>query len=71
MDEILKCLNRIEKKLDSNLFSEPDDTYIKKCDSLGRVTLPIHIRRLLDIDETTELKIFVVGKQIVIKSAES
>lgn len=68
--EILEILNRIEKKLDNQNFSTNEKGAIRKCDSLGRVTLPIATRRDLDIDEDTPLKIICVGRKIIIEKAE-
>lgn len=68
--EILKILERIEDKLDKQNFVSSEKGVIKKSDSLGRITLPIQIRRLLDIDENTELEIFVINNKIIIKKAE-
>lgn len=68
--EILEILYRIEKKLDSQNFITDEKGAIRKCDSLGRVTLPIATRRNLDIDEETPLKISCIGKKIIIEKAE-
>lgn len=40
---------------------------IRKVDELGRVVLPIEIRRTLDIAERDELEIFMDGDQIVLQ----
>lgn len=68
--EIIEILKRIENKIDKQNFISSEKGIIKKSDSLGRVTLPIQIRRMLDIDENTELEIFVINDKIVIKKAE-
>ena len=68
--EIVEMLKRIERKIDKQNFASSEKGIIKKSDSLGRVTLPIQIRRMLDIDENTELEIFVINDKIVIKKAE-
>lgn len=67
--ELIKILERIENKIDNQNFISPEKGIIKKSDSLGRITLPIQIRRILDIDENTELEIYVIGNKIVIKKA--
>lgn len=68
--EIIEILKRIENKIDKQNFISSEKGIIKKSDSLGRITLPIQIRRMLDIDENTELEIFVINDKIVIKKAE-
>lgn len=69
-EEILKTLRRIEEKLDNQNFITNEKGAIRKCDSLGRVTLPIATRRNLDIDEDTPLKIICVGDKIIIEKVE-
>lgn len=70
MDEILKTLQRIEEKLDNQNFTTTEKGAIRKCDGLGRVTLPISVRRNLEIDEDTSLKITCIGNKIIIEKAE-
>ena len=43
---------------------------IRKVDELGRIVLPIEIRRTLDIAERDELEIFMDGDQIVLQKFE-
>lgn len=43
---------------------------IRKVDELGRVVLPIEIRRTLDIAERDELEIFMDNDQIVLQKFE-
>lgn len=69
-EEILKTLRRIEEKLNNQNFVTNEKGVIRKCDSLGRITLPIVTRRDLDIDEDTPLKIVCVGGKIIIEKAE-
>ncbi len=40
---------------------------IRKVDELGRIVLPIEIRRTLDINERDELEIFMDNDQIVLQ----
>lgn len=40
---------------------------VRKIDSLGRIVLPIELRRVLEIDEDSTLEIFVDGEEIVLK----
>lgn len=39
----------------------------RKVDELGRIVLPIELRRTLDIEEKTELEIFVEGNSIILR----
>lgn len=40
---------------------------VRKVDELGRIVLPIELRRSLEIDVKEALEIFVDGKQIVLQ----
>lgn len=40
---------------------------VRKVDELGRIVLPIELRRTLEIDVKDPLEIFVDGKQIVLQ----
>ena len=40
---------------------------VRKIDSLGRIVLPIALRRVLEINEDASLEIYVDGDQIVLK----
>ncbi|HJA25577.1 MAG TPA: AbrB/MazE/SpoVT family DNA-binding domain-containing protein [Candidatus Fournierella merdigallinarum] len=40
---------------------------VRRIDSLGRVVLPIELRRMMDIEENASLEIFVDGDEIVLK----
>lgn len=42
----------------------------RKVDELGRVVIPIELRRTLGIDEKDPLEIFVDGEKIVLKKYE-
>ena len=44
---------------------------VRKVDELGRIVLPIELRRTLDIAERDELEIFVENDQIVLRKYES
>ena len=72
MEEILYLLTRLEKKVDSlgdTLNSSPKQEksgIIKKIDSLGRVTIPITFRRILQIEDNEELEISLSNNQIII-----
>ena len=40
---------------------------VRKVDELGRVVIPIELRRTLDIAEKDSLEIYVDGEQIILK----
>jgi looped-hinge helix DNA binding domain, AbrB family len=43
---------------------------VRKVDELGRIVLPIELRRTLDINEKDALEIFVDGTTVVLKKYE-
>lgn len=43
---------------------------VRKVDELGRIVLPIEIRRTLDIAERDELEIYMDGDKIVLQKFE-
>ena len=43
---------------------------VRKVDELGRIVLPIELRRTLDINERDALEIYVDTKQIILKKYE-
>ena len=43
---------------------------VRQMDSLGRIVLPIELRRTLDIAQKDSLEIFVEGDQIILKKYE-
>ena len=43
---------------------------IRKVDELGRIVLPIELRRTLDIAERDELEIYLDGDQIILQKFE-
>ena len=44
---------------------------IRKVDDLGRIVLPIELRRTLDIAERDELEIFLEDDRVILKKYES
>ena len=44
---------------------------VRKVDELGRIVLPIELRRTLDIAERDALEIYVDGASIILKKYES
>lgn len=43
---------------------------VRKVDELGRIVLPIELRRILDINEKDSLEIYVDGLQIILQKYE-
>ena len=43
---------------------------VRKVDELGRVVIPIELRRTLGIDEKDSLEIYVDGEKIILKKYE-
>ena len=43
---------------------------IRKVDDLGRIVLPIELRRMLDIEERDELEIFIENDRIILSKFE-
>ena len=43
---------------------------IRKVDDLGRIVLPIELRRMLDIAERDEIEIFVESDRIILRKYE-
>lgn len=43
---------------------------VRKIDELGRIVLPIELRRTLDIEEKDALEIFVDGNAIILQKQE-
>lgn len=43
---------------------------VRKVDELGRIVLPIELRRTLDINEKDSLEIFVEGSNIILRKYE-
>ena len=44
--------------------------YIRKVDDMGRIVLPIELRRMLDIAERDELEIFMENDRIILQKFE-
>ena len=43
---------------------------VRKVDDLGRVVLPIELRRTLDIAEKDSLEIYIDGEKIILRKSE-
>ena len=59
----------VKFNIDGGNFCEIN-RYCKKVDELGRVVLPIELRRTLDIAEKDALEIYVDGATIILKKYE-
>lgn len=56
-----------------NLKEEPkmkSTGVVRRVDELGRIVIPIELRRTLDIAEKDALEIYVDGEQIILKKYE-
>ncbi|WP_017154537.1 AbrB/MazE/SpoVT family DNA-binding domain-containing protein [Bacillus bingmayongensis] len=43
----------------------------RKLDNLGRIVIPMELRRTLEIEEKTPLEIYVEGEKIILKKYEA
>ena len=64
IDKILEEITRLNSTRLSDGYTEVAE---KKIDGLGRITLPIALRRELGIDDNTRLKIYRNNDEIIIK----
>jgi len=55
---------------DTGLMSTKSTGIVRKVDELGRIVLPIELRRTLNIAERDSLEIFVEGESIILKRYE-
>lgn len=44
---------------------------VRRVDELGRIVLPVELRRTLDIEERDQLEIFLEGDRIILQKYES
>jgi len=44
---------------------------VRKVDELGRIVIPIEMRRTLDVAERDDMEIFVEGNRIILQKHES
>lgn len=44
---------------------------VRKVDELGRIVIPIEMRRTLDVAERDDMEIFVEGNQIILQKHET
>ena len=59
-----------ETKTERGLVRVKSTGIIRKVDELGRIVLPIEIRRTLDIAERDEIEIFMESDQIILQKFE-
>ena len=52
------------------LFTMKSTGIVRKVDELGRIVLPIELRRTLDIPEKDAIEIYVDGESIILKKYE-
>ena len=52
------------------LFTMKSTGIVRKVDELGRIVLPIELRRTLDIAEKDAIEIYVDGESIILKKYE-
>ena len=56
-----------ESGKDSSFMSIKSTGIVRKVDELGRIVLPIELRRTLDISKRDTVEIFVDGSSIILK----
>ena len=62
-------LLNVETCLRRNFFMKSTGV-VRRVDELGRIVIPIELRRTLDIAEKDALEIYVDGEQIILKKYE-
>ena len=60
----------IEENSLRSVFRMKSTGIVRKVDELGRIVLPIELRRTLDIEVKDALEIYVDGSQIILKKYE-
>ncbi len=43
---------------------------VRRIDNLGRIVLPIELRRVLELEKDSALEIFIEGNQVILKKYE-
>lgn len=74
MERVLSAIKRLEAKIDgvSTAVQVPSEKgVLKRMDSLGRITIPITFRKLIEIDKDTDLEISCLDNKIIISRADS
>jgi len=67
--DTIECIKANRKKIIGRIFMKSTGI-VRKVDELGRVVLPIELRRTLDIAEKDALEIYVDGPTIILKKYE-
>ena len=66
-----KNINSMLRKIDRKELAEMKSTgIIRKVDDLGRIVLPIELRRTLDIAERDEIEIYMENDRIILQKFE-
>ena len=60
----------IDKKQEGNKKRTRNTGIIRKVDELGRIVLPIELRRTLDISERDELEIYLEDDKVIMRKYE-
>jgi transcriptional pleiotropic regulator of transition state genes len=64
------CLAGIAEYLRGRVAKMKSTGIVRKVDELGRVVIPIELRRTLQINEKDSLEIYVDGEKIILKKYE-
>ena len=67
MDLVLKAIQELDKKISQGVKVPEKAVAVRSTDNLGRVTIPMSIRKQLGITDKNELEIFVSDDTILIK----
>ena len=63
----ISCIDSIELYTRKEVMNMKSAGIVRKLDELGRITLPIELRRNLNISERDPLEIFVDDERIILK----
>ena len=63
----ISCIDSIELYTRKEVMNMKSTGIVRKLDELGRITLPIELRRNLNISERDPLEIFVDDERIILK----
>ena len=68
--EISRCVFAAAQDFWKEMTKMKSTGIIRKVDDLGRIVLPIELRRVLDIAERDELEIFMENDRIILQKYE-
>jgi transcriptional pleiotropic regulator of transition state genes len=71
IDLIIKFIYTFFGSYDKGVMNMKSIGIVRKVDELGRIVLPIELRRTLDIAEKDPLEIYVEGDSIVLRKFQS